>query len=277
MIAPTVQHLRTRIGDRLESFGLFLHFAASIFTSMVRDIIKVRRWRLILPQLFDVGTMSLPVVMITGAFIGMVLAVELFQQFAAIGQETRLGGVVNISVVKHIGPVLAAVMLAGRVGGAFTAELGTMSVTEQIDALRAMAADPVSYLVVPRVLACVIMIPILTVFSDVVGILGAWLMTVHLFGVTNHDYWSFTASFVGLWDVSTGLAKSVFFGLAIGVICCYKGFACGKGAHGVGRATTDAFVASFVTIIIMNFFLAKFSRDLYNLFFGAAGGTSAFG
>ncbi len=265
-----------RTGDLLERLGLFVAFSCSIALWMLRDANKPRRWRLIWPQLFDVGTMSLSVVMITGGFIGMVLAVELFAQFAAIGQETRLGGVVNISVVRHVGPVLAAMMLAGRVGGAFTAELGTMVVTEQIDAMRSMATDPVSYLVVPRVLACVIMIPILTIFSDVVGMAGGWLITVKMFGVTNHDYWSFSASFVNMWDVMTGLSKSVFFGLAIGVICCYKGFYCGKGARGVGRATTDAFVTSFVTIIIMNFFLAKFSKDLYHLLIGSSGMT-AFG
>lgn len=272
MVGTVMTKCRRHTGDLLAECGLFVGFCVSVVLWAVRDIHKVRRWRLIAPQLYDVGTMSLPVVMITGGFIGMVLAVELYEQFAAIGQETRLGGVVNISVVKHVGPVLAAVMLAGRVGGAFTAELGTMSVTEQIDALRVMAADPVSYLVVPRVLACIIMIPILTVFSDLVGILGGWLITVQMYGVTNHEYWSFSASFVGSWDVMTGLGKSIFFGLAIGVICCFKGFYCGKGARGVGRATTDAFVASFVAIIIMNFFLAKFSRDLYNMLYTAGGG-----
>jgi len=160
------------------------------------------------------------------------------------------------------------VMLAGRVGGAFAAELGTMAVTEQIDALRVMGASPISYLVVPRVVACLIMIPIMTVFSDLLGVAGGWMITVGLFGVTNHDFWSFASYLVGMWDISTGLLKSVFFGLAIALICCYKGFHCGSGAHGVGRATTDGFVTSFVTIIVLNFFLAKLAKDLQTMIFG---------
>jgi phospholipid/cholesterol/gamma-HCH transport system permease protein len=253
---------------RIVHTGRFVEFAVASLVWLVRDISKPRRWRLLLPQLFEVGTMSLPVILITGGFIGMVFAIELYEQFAMVGQETRLGGVVSLTVVRHVGPVLAAVMLAGRVGGAFSAEIGTMAVTEQIDALKVMAAPPISYLVVPRVLACLIMVPLLTVFSDVIGILGAWAIATGIFEVSNYDFWSFARSFVGIWDISTGLAKSLCFGGTIGLVCCYKGFYCGKGAHGVGRATTDAFVASFVTIIILNFFLAKLSNDLYRIFYG---------
>lgn len=270
-----IGQLGHRVTGIVDRFGQFVLFSIHALRC-IRGFRQARRWRLVLPQFFEVGTKSLPVVMITGGFIGMVLAIELFEQFSTFGQESRLGGVINITVVKHIGPVLAAVMLAGRVGGAFSAELGTMAVTEQIDAMRVMATDPVEYLVVPRLIACVVMIPMMTIFSDLLGIFGAWMVTVVSFGVTNHDYWTFSASFIGFWDVTTGLVKSLFFGLAIGLICCYKGFYCGKGAAGVGRATTDAFVTSFVSIIILNFFLAKLSNDLYKLIFGYQG-VSAFG
>src|SRR5690606_25983602 len=149
---------------------------------------------------YSIGTKSIPVVMIVGAFVGMVLGVEAYDQFAAIGQEARLGGIINISVVKQIGQVLAAVMLAGRIRRSVSAELGTMRVTEQLDAMRAMGADPIAYLVVPRVLACVVMIPLLTVFSDLMGIYGGYLVTVRGFEVNAQDYWSFSRQFVEGYD-----------------------------------------------------------------------------
>ena len=204
------------------------------------------------------------------------LGVEAFDQFKAIGQEARLGGIIHISVVKQIGPVLAAVMIAGRVGGAVSAELGTMRVTEQLDALRVMGADPIAHLVVPRVMACLLMVPVLTVFSDLLGIFGAWLVVVKGFGVNPEAYWRFSSQFVGSWDVMVGLYKSIVFGLAIGLISCYKGFHCDSGAAGVGRAATDSFVTSFIAIIVANFFLAKFLKDLYEGIYGT-GGPTAFG
>ena len=230
--------------------------------------------RLLLPQLYHIGTRSIPVVLVVGTFMGMVLAVEAYDQFAAIGQESRLGGIINISVVKQIGPVLAAVMIAGRVGGSVSAELGTMRVTEQIDALSVMGADPVRYLVVPRVVACVLMVPILTIFSDLMGILGGYMVTVEGFGVQATAYWDFSARFIRTFDYMNGLIKAIFFGVSIGLISCYKGFNCKAGAAGVGRAATDAFVTSFLTIIVLNFFLAKLVKDMHLLIFGHEGVTA---
>ena len=259
------------------SFGRFTDFCFTTARWMSGDVFIPKRWRNVLLQMYEVGTKSIPIIMLTGAFIGMVMAVELFEQFRSFGQETRLGGIIGLSVVRHLGPVLAAIMLAGRVGGAFAAELGTMNVTEQIDALRVMGAAPVRYLVVPRLLACVIMIPVMTVFSDLLGVLGGWVITVKAFGVTNESYWTFSAEFIMSWDVFSGLIKSLFFGVSIGLICCYKGFNCKPGAQGVGQATTDAFVTSFVAIIILNFFLAKFTKDLYFFIWGYGDTVSAFG
>ena len=262
--------------DHLDGFGQFSRFVGSTAAWTVRGSRGEGRLRLLMPQLYQVGTRSIPVVMLVGAFVGAVLGVETYDQFAAIGQEARLGGIIDISVVKQIGPVLAAVMIAGRVGGAVSAELGTMRVTEQLDALRVMGADPVGYLAVPRVLACVIMLPVLTVVSDLMGIFGGYLVTVRGFGVNSAAYWEFSAQFVGNWDIFTGLGKSVVFGLAIGLISCYKGFHCESGAAGVGRAATDSFVTSFIAIIVTNFFLAKILKDLYVVFYGN-GGPTAFG
>ncbi len=262
MFTTEVAYLGDKILRNVAGFGAFVLFCGEAAWWLVRGVGRWAKLSLLVPQLYQVGTRSIPVVMLLGGFIGMVLSVEAFDQFAAIGQETRLGGVINISVVKQIGPVLAAVMLAGRVGGAVSAELGTMKVTEQIDALRVMGADPVAYLVVPRVIACTIMVPILTVFSDLTGIFGGYFVTVGGFGVSATEYQQFATFYVEPYDVMTGVIKAAVFGLLIGLISCYKGFTCGAGARGVGRAATDAFVASFVAIIVGNLFLAKFLKDL---------------
>jgi phospholipid/cholesterol/gamma-HCH transport system permease protein len=246
-------------------FGRFTRFVGSTVCWLTR-VDRWFRWRLIGPQLFAVGVASIPVIAITGAFIGMILALEGFSQFQALGQEGRLGGVINVSVVKQIGPVLAAVMVAGRVGGALAAELGTMRVTEQLDAMRAMAADPIPYLVVPRVVACVIMTPVLTIYSDMLGVWGGWLITVKFYGVSPSEFWEFSASFVSWWEPASGLIKSVFFGGSIGLIACYKGFNCQAGASGVGRAATEAFVASFLAIIAINLVLAKWLNTISDMF-----------
>jgi len=241
-------------------FGRFCYFTLEVIRGLGHPKAWLRRERLG-RQLFEVGTLSIPVLGITGAFIGMTLAFEGYRQFQAIGQEGRLGGVINLSIVKQLGPVLAAVMLAGRVGCALTAELGSMRVTEQLDAMRAMATDPVKVLVVPRVLACVLMIPILTVFSNACGVVGGWLVITKLYKADPAMYLRYSEQFVYFIDIANGLIKSVFFGAAIGVIACYKGFNCKPGAEGVGAATTESFVTSFMAIIIQGVILAKILND----------------
>ena len=173
-----VERVGGRTTELLDNFGDFCIFVGHTFAWLLGGLFNVKHWRLLLPQFYEVGVRSVPVVGVVGAFIGMVMAVETYATFAAIGQESRVGSVINVSVVKQIGPVLAAVMLAGRVGGALAAELGTMRVTEQIDALRVMGSDPIRYLVVPRFIACVLLTPILTAYSDVLGILGGWLRSL---------------------------------------------------------------------------------------------------
>ncbi len=260
--------------DWFDEFGRYNHFMGE---SLRWFFGAPRRWgrpSVLFPQLYAVGTRSIPVVMLVGAFVGMVLVIESYYQMSQIGQESRIGGLINIAVVKQIGPVLAAVMIAGRVGGSFSAELGTMRVTEQIDALRVMGTDPIAHLVVPRVVSCMLMVPVLTVFSDILGIYGAYAVAVHGYGVNRSAYWQFSSQFIQSWDVLTGLLKSAIFGLAIGWTSCFKGFNCRPGAAGVGRAATDAFVTSFIAIIVINFFLAKFFRDIYVLIFQTTGPTA---
>ena len=256
----------TRLGASIRTTvsraGLFTRFAWASVAAIIFGIGSWAKWRALSPQLYLIGSRSVPVLALTGATIGAILAIEGYDQFAALGQEHRLGGVVNISIVKQIGPVLAAVMLAGRVGCALTAELGSMRVTDQIAAMRVMAADPMRVLVAPRVMACILMIPILTIVSNVCGVGGGWVVITQIYEVDGRAYWDFTASFLDWFDVFNGLVKSLFFGLAIGLIACFKGFHCRAGAQGVGRATTEAFVASFVAIVLINLVLAKLLNDI---------------
>jgi phospholipid/cholesterol/gamma-HCH transport system permease protein len=269
----------TRVAERvgrdtlnlLAAFGEFWYFVGRTFRFLGAGTFRWTNLRLVIPQMYEVGFKSVPVIGITGAFIGMVLAVEAYTQFRTIGQENRLGGIINVSVVKQIGPVLAAVMLAGRVGGALTAELGTMNVTEQLDALRVMGADPIRVLVVPRFIACIVLLPILTIYSDMLGVIGGWLVTVKSLGIPADPYWRYSAAAVDNWQIFEGLVKAMFFGAAIGLISCYKGFTCGAGAQGVGRACTESFVTSFIAIIVLNFFFAKVAKDWYISIYGIRG------
>jgi phospholipid/cholesterol/gamma-HCH transport system permease protein len=217
----------------------------------------------VMPNFYAVGVLSLPVVALTGTFIGMVLAIQSFHQFKAIGLESKLGAVITMSLVRELGPVLAATMLAGRVGSAMAAVIGTMRITEQIDALASMGANPIHYLVVPRFLACVLLIPALTVMADFMGIVGGYFFSVIVLGIDHAQYLKNSREFVGGFDFFTGIFKSVFFGATIAIISCYRGFHCQAGAEGVGRAATAAFVQSFVTILFLDIVLNLFLDGIY--------------
>ena len=249
------------------SFGAFWAFVGHTLTRTL-TLPRRRDVQRFLPQCFAIGTSSVPVILVTGMFVGMVLAIQAVEQFMAAGLADRMGVLVSLSVVRELGPVLAGVMLAGRVGGALTAELGTMHVTEQLDALRAMGSDPVRVLVVPRFLACVLLTPILTMYCDLAGVMGGWLICVPIFGLSHHDYWSYTANVVEWWDLFNGLLKSLFFGASIGLISCYKGFHCRQGAEGVGRACTESFVTGFVAILVLDFFVSLALKGVYEAVWG---------
>jgi phospholipid/cholesterol/gamma-HCH transport system permease protein len=268
MPVTVIERIGRSTNNAVASFGDFCGFVGRTFVWMFAGGLRWKNLRLLFPQMFEIGVRSLPVIGITGSFIGMVMAIEMYNQFRAFDQQERLGSVIIISVVKQIGPVMASLMLAGRVGGALTAELGTMNVTEQLDALRVMGSDPIRYLVVPRFIACLILTPVLTLYSDIAGIVGGWLIGVHMLGVANGPFWQYARIGVEMWQVNEGLVDSFFFGGVIALISCYKGFTCGAGASGVGRACTESFVASFISIIIMNFFFAKISQDWYVALYG---------
>ncbi|MFN0051562.1 MAG: MlaE family ABC transporter permease [Planctomycetales bacterium] len=226
---------------------------------------RLPRRGVVLPCCYQIGVESLSVVMVTGGFIGMVMAVQSYDQFRFMHLETNLGAVINISLVKELGPVLAATMLAGRVGSAMAAELGTMRITEQIDALSVLGANPMHYLVVPRFLACVLLIPLLTLMADGAGVLGGWFISTQVCGIDSLHYWNHSQAYIGWYELFSGVAKSVFFGAAIAVVACQRGFNCRAGAEGVGRAATEAFVYSFVAILVLDFFLGIIINALYPL------------
>ncbi len=269
--------MNTAVGTRLAALGAksiqdignagrFGRFFWQTLVTSARSCARSRTYPLIWTQMHIIGVRSVPVIMITGAFVGMTLAVQAYDQLAGMGLEEHLGVLINISVVKELGPVLAAVMLAGRIGGALTAELGTMNVTEQIDAVRSMGTDPIWYLVAPRLLASLLLTPFLIIYADLMGIIGGYFVSVLQLGINASAYWTFSAYGVELWDLSVGVVKGFFFGGAIAVISCYKGFTCKEGAHGVGQACTEAFVASFISILALDFALAVIFKAIYNTF-----------
>ena len=238
--------------ESVVAIGDFTIFCSRTFVWMLT---RLPRGDTLFPSLYQVGVLSLPVVALTGTFIGMVLAVQSYFQFYQLGLETRLGAVINMTLVRELGPVLAATMLAGRVGSAMAAELGTMRVTEQIDALSSMGANPIHYLVVPRFLACLFMIPLLTIMADFMGVAGGYFYSLKILEIDTHHYWSNSKEFVGLFDLFAGLIKSLFFGAVIAMVSCYQGFNSAAGAEGVGRAATASFVYSFVLILALDLFL----------------------
>ncbi|OHE59245.1 MAG: ABC transporter permease [Thermodesulfovibrio sp. RBG_19FT_COMBO_42_12] len=212
--------------------------------------------RNIFKQMLEIGVRSLPVVLITAIFTGMVFALQTFTGFKRFGAEAVVGTVVALSMTRELGPVLTGLIVAGRAGAAIAAELGTMRVTEQIDALETLATNPIKYLVVPRFLAGIFMLPALVIVADIIGIIGGYFVTVGLFKTSSIVYWERTWDYLEISDIYNGLIKSGFFGASIALISCYKGFYTTGGAEGVGKSTTGAVVLSCMTILISDYFLS---------------------
>lgn len=215
----------------------------------VRDILR---------QMEQVGVNSMPVVLITATFTGMVLALQSYTGFKRFNAESLVGTVVALSMTRELGPVLTGLMVSGRVGASMAAELGTMRVTEQIDALLTLATNPVKYLIVPRFLAALIVLPVLTVIADIVGIAGGYFIGVNLLGANPTVYIKRTKEYLEMDDIYGGLLKAAVFGIIIALIGCYQGFYTKGGAEGVGIATTRAVVLSSMLILISNYFITAF-------------------
>lgn len=223
--------------------------------------------KLLVHQLLLIGVNSMSVVLISGIFTGMVLATQGYHQLKEISAEGTLGQFVSVSVVKELGPMVTAFVLAGRIGASITAELGTMKVTEQIDALEVMATNPVKYLVVPRFLACAIMLPILTVFAIVFGIAGGYLTAIFLFDMNGLFFLKLAQNNLFINSIIISLVKASAFGMAIASIGCYKGFTISSadGAEGVGRSTTGSAVTSLITILALDAFLNHLLYTIWEL------------
>ena len=221
------------------------------------------RWRLALRQTYELGARSQPVVLLTGASVGAVFAAQMYFQLRVLGMESAVGTAVSVSMCRELGPVLTGLMLAGRVGAAMSAEIGTMRVTEQIDALRALAVYPTDYLVVPRALAMLVSAPLLTGECIFVGIVTGYFVGCHVLDIQGPYYIENTLKFIRPRDVGMGLFKGLVFGLLIVFVSCHEGLRTENGAVGVGRATTQAVVVGSLAILVSNFFLTMF----LNIFF----------
>ncbi|MHC4872591.1 MAG: MlaE family ABC transporter permease [Planctomycetota bacterium] len=220
--------------------------------------------KILIRQIHFVGVQSLPVVLTTGAFTGMVLAYSTYYEFQRLGVTSWVGPLVAKGLTQQLAPTLAGLMLAGRVGCAMAAELGYMSVSEQIDALKTMGVNPIKYLVVPRVIAFTAMTPLLTAFAMLIGITGGLGLTIYGLGAESHYIWTKTIDFMEAFDFIRGMTKGLVFGLSTSLICCYKGMNADGGAEGVGTATTQSNVASCITILVLNLFLTMVLGTLAN-------------
>jgi phospholipid/cholesterol/gamma-HCH transport system permease protein len=250
-----------RLTESLAELGQITLLAKEVVLSLLK---RRTSWRDLLYQIYFVGVKSQAVVLITGAFTGMVLGAQTYFQFHKVKMDTATLAVVGVSMCSELGPVLTALMVAGRVGAAIAAEIGTMRVTEQIDALRTLATHPVDYLVVPRILAGLIALPLLTAESISIGIAAGYFVGVKLLDIDPTYSWAHLLKYTGDTDVMIGLIKAFIYGGILTLVGCYKGMTCGLGAEGVGRATTEAVVYSSIAILITNFFLTMLLERVLN-------------
>jgi phospholipid/cholesterol/gamma-HCH transport system permease protein len=255
-------HTAKWIHENLMGLGRIVMLCLESIQSLLTFKVSTRDF---LYQLYFIGVRSQSVVLITGAFTGMVLCAQTYYQFHQVKMDTATLAVVSVSMCSELGPVLTALMVAGRVGAAMAAELGTMRVTEQIDALRTLATHPIDYLVVPRLLATVLAMPLLTTQSIAVGIGAGYVVGTGLLGIDGAYAWHNMLKYTDVQDLITGLSKCVVFGAIIAVVSCDKGMHCKEGAEGVGRATTEAVVHSSIAVLMVNFFLTLLLTRLFEM------------
>ena len=237
-----------------ESTGLWFSMLWRTFTWAVRPPFEIKEW---FRQMVRLGVDSIPVVFLTAMFTGMVLALQTYAGFQRVHAENFVGSVVALAMLRELSPVLVGLMVTGRVGSSMAAEIGTMRVTEQIDALEALATDPIHYLFVPRVIAGIVMLPFLVVLGDALGIGGGYLVAVKLMGANPVVYESNTYQYLQMNDIWSGLVKAAAFGLILTLTGCVRGYFTSGGAEGVGRSTTAAVVNASLIILLSDFFLTK--------------------
>ncbi|KAF1081440.1 MAG: Phospholipid ABC transporter permease protein MlaE [Candidatus Rifleibacterium amylolyticum] len=251
-----ISYLEKMVKDTLDAVGnVSILFLQTIYWTFHN--LRTGRFAFgnLIEQMSRIGVDSLLMVAITGVSTGAVLVVQIGYQFAQMGAQSYVGGVVALSMARELAPILTSIVVAGRVGSAIAAELGTMKITEQIDALETMATNPVEYLVVPRFWGCTIMLFMLTIFTNVVGMIGGSIVAVNQIGLTLISFKDSILHMLQIQDLMGGLIKATVFGSIIGVIGCYKGFTTEGGAEGVGQSTTSAVVVSIMLILAVNYFL----------------------
>ncbi|MEE8638019.1 MAG: ABC transporter permease [Candidatus Margulisiibacteriota bacterium] len=237
----------------LEEFGKVTNLA----WETIRDIFRGKiNMKLTLEQMVKIGTESLPLAIVTAVFVGMVFALQIASKFIQFGAGKYVGGVMSVGMARELGPAVTGIAIAARVAAAIAAELGTMRVKEQIDALSAMGASPIRYLVIPRFIAAALMLPLLTILADILGFVGGYIVAAYISKINPVQYMETAQNMLELWDVYGGLLKTVIFGMIISVIACYKGLSAKGGAKGVGEATTSSVVTSLIALFIANYFLS---------------------
>jgi phospholipid/cholesterol/gamma-HCH transport system permease protein len=255
MLAKILKPLEKTGKFTLENLARIGNLGIFIFASVKHCVSAPFYPKLILRQLLQIGYFSLPVVGLTAIFSGAVLALQSYSGFSRFNAESTIATVVALSITRELGPVLAGLMVAGRVGASMAAEIGTMRVTEQIDALRTLSTNPFKYLIAPRIIAGVISLPILVFIADIIGIMGGYLVSVHTLGFSAGPYISSTFRFLETIDVVSGLVKALFFGFVISIMGCYFGYNSKGGAEGVGVATTNAVVFASISILLLNYII----------------------
>jgi phospholipid/cholesterol/gamma-HCH transport system permease protein len=261
-----------RLGQRGNNFIVYLGEISIMtfwtFVNFFRPPLRLSKFQDFMWQCWDVAIKSLPIAVVTSLFTGAVMALQLTYSLSRFGLKTYVGTMVSMSLVRELAPVLTALLVGGRVGAGMCAEIGSMTLTEQIDAMRSLGADPLVKLVAPRVLACILMFPVLTLLSDVVGMYGGMIITWREAGVEPGFFWNSIKAYMWWEDYAVGVFKTFFFGYAVGIIGCYQGLKVIGGAEGLGRATTFTVVLSLLVILISDYFLSKVL--LLWLIYGAA-------
>ncbi|MNY07136.1 putative phospholipid ABC transporter permease protein MlaE [compost metagenome] len=252
-VASALERIGTRTIASLEGLGRFVILAGRVLRLIATGAVHGRNT---FQQMAFIGVESLPIALITALSIGMVFTLQISNEFIRFGATSVIGGVSTIALTRELIPTLTGVVIAGRVGAAIAAELGSMKVTEQIDALTALATDPLYYLAVPRVIACAVMLPLLALLGDAVAIFGGYAVAVAVKGVTPQLFINSLQDLVVPADILRGLVKAGFFGMVVGLIGSHQGLSTTAGARGVGKATTDSVVLSLITIFVSNYFLS---------------------
>ncbi|OGC23756.1 hypothetical protein A2291_05165 [candidate division WOR-1 bacterium RIFOXYB2_FULL_42_35] len=251
------QNLAENVGDKvegiIEEFGRLVILTWQVIKDIFHGHVDVK---LTLEQMVKIGFESLPLALVTAGFVGAVFALQISSEFVRFGAGKFVGGVMGIGIARELGPAITGIVIAARVAAAITAEIGTMNVTEQIDALKALGSNPVRYLIVPRFIAAAVMLPILTILAIITGFGGGYAVASFVSKINPVEYMENAQSLLKLWDIFGGLIKTIFFGMIIAIIACYRGLKTRGGAKGVGEATTSSVVSTLISLFIVNYFLS---------------------